>query len=153
MPIAIDFEHVCDVVVKVAAPLELGNTGLGERRIIDILGGTIEGPRFNGKVRPGGADFQIIRENGLTELHARYTIESDDGAIVYVVNDGIRFGPREALDRIRRGQPVDPALIYFRAFPKFETSSEKYRWMMESLFVASGQRRPDAVELSIYRLA
>lgn len=153
MPLPINFEHVCDVRVLVAAPLELGHTGLGERRIIDITGGSITGPGFNGKVRPGGADFQIIRDNGLTELHARYTIEDDKGKLVYVVNDGIRFGPKEALEKIRRGEPVDPALIYFRSFPKFETSAPEYDWMMQSLFVAPGVRRPDAVELSIYRFA
>lgn len=151
MPLPVNFEHICDVRVLVATPLEFGNTGLGERRIIDITGGTISGPKFNGRVRNGGADFQIIRANGLTELHARYTIEDEAGNMVYVVNDGIRFGPKEALDKIKRGEPVDPALIYFRSFPRFETSVGKYAWMMESLFVATGVRRPDAVELSIYR--
>ncbi|MDP4595201.1 MAG: DUF3237 domain-containing protein [Beijerinckiaceae bacterium] len=151
MTLPVSFEHVCDIRVLVAMPLELGDTGLGERRIIDITGGTISGPKFSGKVRHGGADYQIIRPNGLTELHARYTLEDDAGRLVYVVNDGIRFGPKEALDRIKRGEPVDPALIYFRAFPKFETAAPDYQWMMESLFVCTGVRRPDAVELSIYR--
>lgn len=153
MPLPVNFEHVCDLRVLVATPLELGNTGLGERRIIDITGGTASGPKFNGIVRPGGADFQIIRANGLTELHARYTLEDSAGKIIYVVNDGIRFGSKEALDKIRRGEPVDPAQIYFRSFPKFETSAPEYSWMMECLFVAPGVRRPDAVELSVYRFA
>ena len=151
MTLPVSFEHVCDIRVLVATPLEFGDTGLGERRIIDITGGEISGPKFSGRVRPGGADFQIIRDNGLTELHARYTIEDDAGALIYVVNDGIRFGPKEALEKIKRGEPVDPALIYFRSFPRFETSAKNYEWMMQSLFVATGVRRPDAVELSIYR--
>lgn len=151
MPIPIALEHICDLRVEVATPLEFGNTGSGERRIIDITGGTITGRKFSGTILPGGADFQIIRNNGLTELHARYVIKHDDGTLVYVVNDGIRFGPQDALAKIKRGEPVDPSLIYFRSFPRFETSSEKYSWMMESLFVAAGARRPDAVELSVYR--
>ncbi|MDF2118576.1 DUF3237 domain-containing protein [Roseiarcaceae bacterium H3SJ34-1] len=152
MPIAIAFEHICDLSVEVARPLEIGETGLGERRVIDITGGTVSGPKFNGRIRPG-ADFQIIRPNGLTVLHARYVIEADDGALVYVENDGIRFGPREALDRLKRGEPVDPALIYFRSVPRFETGSDKYRWLMQSIFVCSGVRTPGTVELSVYRLA
>ncbi len=151
MPAPISFEHVFDVRVLVATPLEFGNTGLGERRIIDITGGTVRGPKFNGQVRAGGADYQIIRDSGLTELHARYTLEDSAGRLVYVVNDGIRFGPKEALEKIKLGQPVDPALIYFRAFPKFETAEPNYEWMMQSLFVCTGIRRPDAVELSVYR--
>ncbi len=151
MPLPISFEHVCDVRVLVAKPLEFGDTGLGERRVIDITGGTVTGPKFTGCVRQGGADYQIIRDNGLTELHARYALEDEASKLVYVVNDGIRFGPKEALDKIKRGEPVDPALIYFRAFPKFETSAPEYEWMMQSLFVCTGVRRPDAVELSVYR--
>lgn len=151
MPLAISFEHICDVNVQVATPLEFGDTGLGERRIIDITGGTITGPKFAGRVRPGGADFQIIRANGLAELHARYTIEDEAGQMVYVENDGIRFGPKDALEKIKRGEPVDPTLIYFRSFPRFETSVVEYQWLMQSLFVATGIRRPDAVELSVYR--
>lgn len=153
MPVPVHFEHVFDVRVLVAKPVEFGNTGLGERRIIDIVGGTVQGPKFNGVVRNGGADFQIIRDNGLTELHARYSLEDNDGKLVYVVNDGIRFGPKDALDKIKHGEPVAPALIYFRAFPKFETSAPEYEWMMQSLFVCTGVRKPDAVELSVYRFA
>jgi hypothetical protein len=151
MPIDIAFEHICDLSVQVAKPLEIGDTGLGERRIIDITGGPVTGPKFNGRIRPG-ADFQIIRPNGLTVLHARYVIETDDGALVYVENDGIRFGPKEALDKLKRGEPVDPALIYFRSIPRFETGAEKYRWLMQSIFVCSGVRTPSTVELSVYRL-
>jgi len=152
MSIPVSLEHVFDLVVAVARPLEFGDTGTGERRVIDITGGTVKGPRFNGRVLPG-ADYQIIRASGLTELHARYALEADDGALVYVVNDGIRFGPREALDRLKRGEPVDPALIYFRSVPRFETSAPAHAWLTQSIFVASGARRPDAVGLSVYRVA
>lgn len=153
MPIATQLEHICDVAVKVAKPLEIGDVGTGERRIIDILGGTLSGPKFNGEVLPGGADFQIIRPNGFTILEARYAIKSQDGALVYVENNGVRFGAPEVMAKIKRGEPVDPAQVYFKSVIRFETASEKYRWMMESIFVCSGQRRPDAVELSIFRLS
>ncbi|MBN9080102.1 MAG: hypothetical protein BGP04_04415 [Rhizobiales bacterium 62-17] len=152
MTIDISLEHVCDISVEVAKPLEIGDTGLGERRVIDITGGRISGPRLNGRVRPG-ADFQIIRPNGLTVLHARYVIEADDGALIYIENDGIRFGPKDALDKIKRGEPVDPALIYFRSVPRFETASPAHAWLMHSIFVCSGVRTPKTVELSVYRVA
>ncbi len=153
MPIAMNLEHICDVSVKVAKPFEIGDVGTGERRIIDILGGEISGPRFSGKVLPGGADFQIIRPNGFTILEARYAIEASDGALVYVENNGVRFGSPEVMAKIKRGEPVDPDLVYFKSVIRFETAAPHLRWMMESIFVCSGARRPDAVELSIYRLA
>lgn len=153
MAIKLDLEHICDVAVRVAKPFEIGDVGTGERRIIAIEGGALSGPRFNGKVLPGGADFQIIRPNGFTLLEARYAIEADDGALVYVENNGVRFGAPDVMAKIKRGEPVDPAQVYFKSVIRFETASEKYRWMMESIFVCAGARRPDAVELSIYRLA
>jgi hypothetical protein len=143
-------EHVCDLAVQVAAPLSIGDTGAGVRRVVDILGGRVDGPLLNGRIRPGGADFQIIRPDGAAALHARYVIEEASGALVYVENTGIRAGPAEALARLNRGEPVDPALIYFRSAPRFETSAPNLRWLMDHLFVATGVRRPDAVELSVF---
>jgi hypothetical protein len=76
----------------------------------------------------------------------------DDGAIVYIENIGIRFGPKELLDRIAKGETVDPALIYFRSVPRFETGAEKYRWLMENLFIGVGARYPDRVELAVHQV-
>lgn len=146
-------EHVCDISVKVAAPLEFGDVGTGERRIIVIEGGAISGPKLTGEVLPGGADFQLIRPNGFTILEARYPIRTSDGELIYVENNGVRFASPDVIAKLKRGEPVDPALVYFRSVIRFETAAPHYRWMMESIFVCAGVRRPDAVELSIYRLA
>ena len=101
-----------------------GEIGSGVRRIIPITGGEVKGEGINGKVCPFGADFQIIRPNELIELEAKYAFETDDGAVVYVENKGIRFGPIELLQKLKRGEPVDPRLIYFRTVPKFETGAQ-----------------------------
>jgi hypothetical protein len=143
-------EHVFDVAARVAPPLAIGETGPGLRRIVDILGGDVSGPRLSGRIRPGGADFQLIRATGLTELHARYVIEAADGALIYVENSGIRFGAPNALEKLNRGEPVDPALIYFRTAPRFETAAPAHRWLTEHLFIATGIRRPDRVELQVF---
>jgi len=145
-----DLEHVFDLAVRVAPPLAIGDIGTGVRRVVDILGGDVVGPRLAGRIRPGGADFQILRPSGLAELHARYVIEAADGALVYVENTGIRFGPAAALERLNRGEPVDPGLIYFRSVPRFETAAPDLRWLTQHLFLASGIRRPDRVELAVF---
>lgn len=144
--------HVFGLSVAVGIPKEIGETGIGQRRVVDILGGDVTGPEIRGRIVPGGADYQVIRPSGLTELHARYTLALDDGSAVYVENDGLRFGPPEALERIRRGEPVDPALIYFRSRPRFETAAPHLAWMTTRLFLASGIRRPDRVELAVFRV-
>src|SRR5580692_8555876 len=101
---------------------------LETRYVIPITGGEVNGDNISGKVCPFGADFQIIRPNELIELEAKYAFETDDGAVIYVENRGIRFGPVELLRRLKRGEAVDPELIYFRTVPKFETGAAKYRW-------------------------
>ncbi|MGY2051066.1 DUF3237 domain-containing protein [Methylobacterium sp. JK268] len=145
--------HVFDARIAVAPPCTVGPTRAGERRVIAITGGRVEGPALTGRVLPGGADFQTIEADGLTLLHARYVVEAEDGALVYVENTGLRFGPPEALERIRRGEPVDPALIYFRTALRFETAAPALAWMTTSLFLATGARAPDHVALSVYRVA
>jgi hypothetical protein len=144
--------YVFSLTIKVSAPIEAGDFGHGARRVIPITGGELCGDGMRGKIREGGADYQIIRPSGLTELEAKYAVEMDDGAIVYVENIGIRFGPKDALDRLRRGETVDPGLIYFRSTPRFETGAAKYRWLMENLFVGVGARHPDRVELDVHQV-
>jgi hypothetical protein len=145
-------KYVFSLTIEIGAPIVAGDIGHGVRRIIPILGGKIRGEGMRGTIFPCGADFQIIRPSGLTELEAKYAFEMDDGAIVYIENVGIRSGPKGLLDRIAKGEAVDPALIYFRSVPKFETGAEKYRWLMESLFVGVGARHPDRVEIDMHQV-
>jgi hypothetical protein len=148
----LETKHVFSLAIKVGAPIVAGDLGHGVRRIIPILGGEVFGAGIKGTIFPCGADFQTIRPNGLTELEAKYAFEMDDGAIVYIENVGIRFGPRQLLDRIAKGGTVDPALIYFRSVPKFETGHEKYRWLMEHMFIGVGARHPDRVEIDVHQV-
>ena len=138
------------ITAEIADVTTAGDIGYGVRRIIPIIGGEVSGDDVNGKVLPFGADFQIIRPNELIDLEAKYAFETDDGAVVYVENKGIRFGPVDLLQKLKRGEPVDPKLIYFRTSPKFETGAEKYRWLMEHIFVASAARHADRVVIDVH---
>jgi hypothetical protein len=143
-------QYVFTVTAEIADVTTAGETGHGVRRIIPITGGHVKGEEVNGRVLPFGADFQIIRGSELIDLEARYAFETDDGAVVYVENKGIRFGPVELLQKLKRGEPVDPKLIYFRTVPKFETGHEKYRWLMQHIFVASAARHADRVVIDVH---
>ena len=144
--------YVFTITAEIGGVTSAGDIGTGVRRIIPITGGTVKGEGINGKVCPFGADFQIIRPNELIELEARYAFETDDGATVYVENKGLRFGPIDLLQKLKRGEPVDPELIYFRTVPKFETGSEKYRWLMQNLFVGSAARHADRVVIDVHQV-
>jgi len=149
---ALQAKFVFSLAIKVGAPIVAGDFGYGVRRVIPIVGGEVRGDGIKGTILPYGADFQTIRPNGLTELEAKYAFEMDDGAIVYIENLGICFGPKQLLDKIARGETVGPELIYFRSVPKFETGAEKYRWLMQNLFVGVGARYPDHVEIDVHQV-
>jgi hypothetical protein len=149
---ALQTRYVFTITAHIGSATSAGEIGTGVRRIIPIIGGEVKGKDINGKVCPFGADFQIIRPNQLIELEAKYAIETDDGAVIYVDNKGIRFGPVELLKKLNRGEVVDPKLIYFRTVPKFETGSEKYRWLMESLFIGSAARHADRVVIDVHQV-
>jgi hypothetical protein len=144
--------YVFTITARIAEVTSAGDIGTGIRRIVPIIGGEVRGEGINGKVLPFGADFQIIRPSELIELEAKYAFETDDGAVVYVENKGIRFGPVDLLQKLKRGEPVDPKLIYFRTVPKFETGAEKYRWLMEHIFIGSAARHADRVVIDVHQV-
>lgn len=148
----LETKYVFTVTAHIAAVTSAGDLGYGTRRIIPIVGGEVRGEGINGKVLPFGADFQIVRPDELIDLEAKYAIETDDGAVIYVVNTGMRFGPKELLEKLKRNEPVDPKLIYFRTTPKFETGSEKYRWLMQHIFVGSAARHADRVVIDVHQV-
>ena len=132
--------------------LELGDTPQGRRRIIGITGGRFSGERLSGRVLPGGADWQVIRADGVADLDARYTLETADGALIYVRNRGLRHGPADVIQKLSEGQSVDPSLYYMRTNPSFETGDARYAWLNRIVCVASGARRAAAVELEVYEV-
>lgn len=146
-------KHFARLRVTVEKPQEVGETQRGRRRLIPITGGTVEGHGWAGRVLAGGADYQLILTPRITELDARYTLQTDDGDLIYVHNSAIRVATPEVTEKLARNEPVDPSLIYFRCTPVFETASESLSWINERLFVGTGVRRPDAVEMELYEIA
>jgi len=138
--------------VEVGNPMMVGSTPYGERRIIPILGGFFAGPRLSGKILPGGADWQIVRTDDTAELEARYTLETDDGALIYVLNQGIRSGSKEVMGRLAKGEKVHASEYYFRTRPIFETGSPKYQWLHRIVAVAAGERLPNEVIITVYEV-
>ncbi len=138
--------------VDIAAAQDFGQAPYGQRRIINITGGAFAGPSLSGRVLPGGADWQIVRSDGIVEVDARYTLETDDGALIYITNWGLRHGPAAVIKRLAAGENVDPREYYFRTMPTFETGAAKYAWLNGVIAVAVGERRADAVIITAYEV-
>ena len=151
-PPILRLEPLCHVAVKIGAPQMIGAVLTGERRIIPITGGRFEGAKMRGEILSGGADWQIVAADGTAILEARYTLRTDDGALIYVRNNGFRHGPPEVLAAIARGEQVDPGKYYFRASPTFETGDKKYAWLNRIISVCSGVRTKEEVLLDFYEV-
>jgi hypothetical protein len=145
-------EPIFRVHCEVADILDLGPAPFGHRRVVNLLGGTVSGARLNGRILPGGTDMQIMAANGALDIHARYTLESDAGALVQVDSRGMRHAPPDVLARLGKGEAVDPALYYFRTVIRFETAHPSTAWLNRILAIARGQRQKNAVVLDVYEV-
>jgi hypothetical protein len=141
-----------NAVFTVDRTVILGPSPLGERRMVPILSGTFEGPKIKGEVLPGGVDWQLVRSDQVTEVEAHYTLKTDDGVLIRVINKGCRHGPREVMARLAAGLAVDPGEYYFRATPVFSAPSGRYDWLNRSIFLCSGERYPDSVVIRIFEI-
>lgn len=146
-------EFAFEAHVTIATPLVVGNAAQGLRRVVPITGGVVRGPGLSGKVLPGGADWQYVRADGALVVDARYTLQADDGTLIMITNKGIRRGPREVIERLTRGEDVDPKDYYFRTVAEFEAPLDsRHAWLNQSLFVGVAERHPDAVTVRFYEL-
>ena len=126
--------------IEVKPPSIVGSTPGHDRRIGEIAGGRFEGERLKGKILSGGSDWQSLRADGATTLNVRLVMETHDGALIAMTYLGVRHGPKEVLDRIARGESVNPSEYYMRATPYYETASPNYGWLNRVVSVAYGHR-------------
>jgi hypothetical protein len=145
-------DPIFTIQAELADILHFGPTPYGERRVIHILGGTVSGPKLTGRVLPGGADWQIVRTDGASDVQARYTIETDTGGHILVNSEGLRHGSPEVLARLLRGEAVDPSEYYFRTVMRFETGEKSLDWLNRILAIARGAREAKAVRLEVYEV-
>ena len=138
--------------VQVGRATEFGQVPRGRRRVIPILGGTFEGPGICGTVLPGGADWQIVRGDGFTELDARYTLQTDRGGLIYIQNAAIRHASPEVMQKLLAGEPVDPLQVYFRTVPTFETSASELQWLTRAIFIGIAERQPDLATVHVWKV-
>ena len=126
--------------IEVKPPSIVGATPGHDRRIGEIAGGRFEGERLSGKILSGGSDWQSLRADGATSLNVRLVMETHDNALIAMTYLGVRHGPKEVLDRIARGESVNPSEYYMRATPYYETASPNYGWLNRVVSVAYGHR-------------
>jgi Protein of unknown function (DUF3237) len=138
--------------LDVTGPLSFGQTPAGDRRVGIITGGRFEGDRLSGLVLDGGADWQVLRPDGVTTLDVRLILKTSDGAFIGMTYKGLRHGPPPVMAELAKGNEVDPASYYFRINPMFETASPHYAWINRSLALGIGHRHADGPVYSIFEV-
>lgn len=137
--------------ISLGQPIEMGPGRAGLRRIIPITGGTASG-RITGRVLNLGADWQTLFADGTAHLDTRYALETDDGAVIEIINVGTRHGPPDVMKRLAAGEDVDPSTYYMRTAARLETGHADYGWVNHTLFLCAGRRRPAGVEIAYYEV-
>ncbi len=143
-------EFLARFEVELGTLMELGEVGIGRRRVIPIIGGKFEGPRLQGRVLNSGADWQLVQNDGLARIDTRYSLETSDGALINIATRGIRRGPPEIIAALGKGKLVDPTKYYFRFTAHFETGAAKYTWLNKTLVIGAGMRLADSVIYNAY---
>ncbi len=145
-------EYLCTLDVDVGPVTSLGNGPYGERRVVAIVGGRVDGPQISGSIVAGGADWQTARADGVLDIDAHYSLLLDDGARVEVSSTGMRHGAPDVLARLGRGEAVDPSEYFFRTLIRFQTGAARLAHLNRTMAIAVGARRSDRVALTVYRV-
>ena len=137
--------------MTLAAPLELGETAQGRRRIVPLTGGTFTGPEISGSLLAGAsADSQTILPDGTVFGDIGYVPQTARGDLLYVHSHSIRHGSREVLARLGRGEDVDPSEYTFRTSTRIETAAADLDWLNKGVFISVAGRRPAGVVYETY---
>jgi len=137
---------------RVSSPQEIGASPSGQRRIVPIEGGDFKGPKLRGMVLPGGADWMLVRPDGVAQINVRMTLQTDDGDLIFMKYGGFRHGPTDVMDRLARGEAVEPTEYYFRITPLFETGSQKYAWLNKIITIGAGHKLANGPVYYVYEI-
>lgn len=149
-----ELTFIARIEVEVGEVIDIGTTAQGVRRVVPIRGGRVSGPDLSGRVLDAGADFQRYPTRDLAYLQANYVLELEGGDRILVENQAIRSADPVELSLMMAGGTVDPSRVYFRCVP-FLSADEAgpHAWMNRTLFIGTGERRPDGVQIDVFRVS
>ncbi|MET0380254.1 MAG: DUF3237 domain-containing protein [Spongiibacteraceae bacterium] len=131
---AIELIPLATATLKVGQPIKLGDVGIGTRLVAEILSAEWDGDRIKAKqIGTAAADWPLIGTDGVGRLDVRSTLQTHDGAVIYVRYEG------------RSTSGADGSTLY--TSPLFETASPEYAWLNKIQAVAKGRITPGAQTL------
>ncbi len=145
-------EHIATFRADVGDGIDIGAGPAGARQIFDVRGGTFEGPRMKGKVLASGADWVVIGSDGVGRIDVRVTLQTDDGANIYVQYHGVVELNEKVMAALAAGEETDFGDAYFFTAPRFETGDERYAWLNKIVAIGQGRMIPKAVEYRLFEV-
>ena len=145
-------EPLCTFHADLKQPVDVGAGPAGVRRIFDVTGGRVEGPRVRGRVLPSGGDWLLVGADGVGRLDVRATLATDDGAFVYTQYHGVVTFNAKVVGAMTEGGELDFGDTYFMIAPRFETGDARYAWLNAIVAVGQGRLLPNAVEYRIFEV-
>jgi hypothetical protein len=136
-------ELALELHVEISPAVVIGETSHGTRQFIPITGGRFVGANgLKGEVMAGGADWQLRRPDGATEVTAIYSIRTDDGVVIEVDNRGLIVPPGEG------------TAAYVRTAPRFHAPRGPYEWLNKTTFVGTISPSPQggAVIIRVFKV-
>jgi hypothetical protein len=132
------------------APQVIPGMPLGVRQIFIVKGGRVEGPSINGKILPGGGDWALVRGDGAVQLDVRGTMQTDDGALIYITYGGLLVAEPAVFGRLLQTEDVPLSEYYFYTNPMFQTGAPQYAWLNKLIAIGRGKAVPGGVEYRVW---
>jgi hypothetical protein len=145
-------EYLMTYRADLGPPAEIGAVPSGNRQVFDVKGGSFEGPRLKGKLLASGGDWLLIGSDGVGRLDVRGTLESDDGARIYLQYHGVIVIEEKIAKALATGGESQYGDSYYMTQPRFETGDPRYAWLNSAVCVAEGRILPNAVEYRVFQV-
>ena len=135
----LEYEFLYKIDLSLEPGIELGKTPVGTRVIYTVKGGTFEGPKIKGKVRPVGGDWVLRLDSVTTKLDVRLLLETEDGQLISNTYTGFVHNNPDGS-------------TYWRITPLFETRSKKYAWLNYLIAVGVGKFGEHGPSYEVYAI-
>lgn len=140
------------LTVDFAGMISIGQTPAGLRRIAPVTGGQFTGERLTGRVLPGGNDWVVNREDGVMVIDVRLTLQTDDGAFIYLTYQGRFLADADAMARFAGGESLDASEYSLAISAKLECGDARYAWLNNVIAVGTGERTASGPIYSIFEI-
>jgi hypothetical protein len=146
---SVELSELMLITIQVRPIVDLG----GGRRYVAFEEGRFEGrDGLAGTVLEGGVDWQTVRADGVLEIDAHYTLQTETNEAIEVVSQGVRKASESVAARLMQGDQVGPDEYYFRTLVRLATAAPRLSWLNDLIAVSTGDRERNTVRIHVHEV-